>query len=106
MIEPVKRITSDNYSSGFLYDDELMGGITRSKEKPSVFIAFVMRHTTGEYLGYQNFNSLDQAIDAINSVERSWVYQPVSGCGACSEGEGKCKDRLCTRRNPDAAPSS
>ena len=112
----MKKLTSENYSKGFLIDEDLMAGVTANSQAdtsvktPAVasvlapekslegapektddlqsFSAYVLRHTTGEYLGFQNFPTLEEALFRINSIPRDWVYESSSGCGAC--GEGNC----------------
>jgi hypothetical protein len=83
-------LNADNYSKGFLVDEELMGGVTKNPEREGQFVAFVLRHTTGEYLGYRPFSNLDDALAAINDVQRSWRYENTSGCGGDQCGEGNC----------------
>ena len=92
------QLDRDNYARGFLVDEELMGGVTEHPEQPGTFVAFVLRHTTGEYLGYQPFTSLDEALSRINSVERPWAFEKVGGCGGCEGGncgKGKCGQGAC-----------
>jgi hypothetical protein len=90
-------LNPSNYTQGFLVDEELMGGVSTHPEKAGRFIAFVIRHTTGEYLGCQPFDDLQQALHAINSVQRSWKFEKSSGCGGCADGscgkEGGCSRR-------------
>jgi uncharacterized membrane protein YgcG len=81
-------LTAENYSKGFLVDDELLGGVTQHPEQPGTYVAFVLRHTTGEYLGYQPFTDLEEALAVINRVKRSWTYEKTGGCGG--QGGGGC----------------
>lgn len=85
-------LTIDNYSAGFLIDEELMGGITVHPKIPNTYIGYVLRHTTGEYLGYEFYEDLNVAIKAINRVKRPWVYEVAGGCGSgnCGKGNGSC----------------
>jgi hypothetical protein len=80
-------LTRENYARGFLVDEELMGGVTEHPEQPGQFVAFVLRHTTGEYLGYQPFVELDAALEKINAVSRPWSFEKVGGCGGCKDGQ-------------------
>jgi len=100
-------LTLENYSKGFLMDEELMGGITESPEAPGTFVAFVLRHTTGEYLGYQSFTDLNEALATLNRVERPWMYEKTNGCGGCGEGGGcaggQCGKGACSK---GACPTS
>ncbi|MBC7691437.1 MAG: hypothetical protein H7222_06670 [Methylotenera sp.] len=83
-------LNAENYSKGFLVDEELMAGVTRDPEQEGQFVAFVLRHTTGEYLGYRPFKELTEALAAINDVQREWRYENTSGCGGDQCGEGNC----------------
>lgn len=89
------KLDQDNYLKGFLVDEELMGGVTQSKEDPGVFVAYVLNHLTGEYLGYRPFQDLNQALDIINGVQREWVFEATSGCGSGKCEGGKCKGEKC-----------
>jgi hypothetical protein len=93
-------LSAENYRRGFLLDEELMGGITEIAGESPRFAAFVLRHTTGEYLGYQEFNSLQQALETLNRVERPWKFEKSSGgCGACADGTcGKAAGGGCLKR--------
>lgn len=85
------RLTPENYSQGFLMDEELMAGVTEHPEQPGTFVAFVLRHTTGEYLGYQPFSDLETALQKLNGIPREWAFEKTSGgCGggACGQGGG------------------
>ena len=89
------QLTAENYAKGFLVDEELMGGVTEDPDHKGVFVAFVLRHTTGEYLGYQPFQELGHALQAINQVERSWSFDTVGGCGGCKDGS--CGKGACSK---------
>jgi hypothetical protein len=85
------NLSTENYSQGFLVDQDLMAGVTQDPEKPGVYVAFVLQHSTGEYLGYQPFNELSQALQVINQIPRPWTFEKISGgCGGgkCGEGGG------------------
>lgn len=86
------KLTADNYNTGFLVDDEVAGGVAEHPQKPGQFVAFILQHTTGEYLGYQPFDTLEAALKTLNEVEREWVFEKASscsgGCGNHGEGEG------------------
>jgi hypothetical protein len=86
----MEKFTLDNYSKGFLMDEELMGGVSEDREAPGTFNAFIVRHTTGETLGFQQFTNLFEAIRTLNSVERDWAFTPVSKCGSGNCGNGNC----------------
>jgi len=99
-------LTAENYSKGFLVDEELMGGVTTSPEQPGVFVAYVLNHLTGEYLGYQAFPELDQALQALLGVKRSWIFESVSGCGAGKCAGGNCKVGGCGKKLAPLAPGA
>ena len=67
-----------------------MGGVSEDRETPGTFNAFIVRHTTGETLGFQQFTNLFEAIRTLNSVEREWTFTPVSKCGSGNCGNGNC----------------
>jgi hypothetical protein len=83
-------LNKDNYQKGFLVDEELMAGISEDSAHPGTYNAFVLRHTTGEYLGYQPFTDLEIALRSINQIPRSWVYEASGGCGGGNCGDGGC----------------
>ena len=87
-----QTLTTDNYSAGFLIDEELMGGVTAHPKTVNTYIGYVLRHTTGEYLGYELYTDLGEALAAINQVRRPWKYEQAGGCGSgnCGKGGGSC----------------
>lgn len=94
----MSQLNAENYKKGFLVDDDLMAGITADPDHPGTYIAFVLQHTTGEYLGYQPFAELDGAIHAINRIQRPWTFEKLGGCGGCAGGgcgAGKCGQGAC-----------
>lgn len=74
------KLDKDNFQKGLLIDEELLAGVTPHPEKQDTFVAFIIRHETGEYLGYQDFSSLDDALATINKIDRSWMFQPLNPC--------------------------
>jgi len=92
-------LTPENFRQGFLVDEELMAGITEDPEQKGVFVAFILRHTTGEYLGYQSFPTLQPALETLNQIPRTWTFERIGGgcggacgTGGCSgKGGGNCK---------------
>ncbi len=87
-------LNPENYTKGFLVDDELMAGVSQNPEDPNVFVAFVLRHTTGEYMGYQPFSDLVTALATVNQIKRQWTFERLGGCGGCGEG-GTCNPGSC-----------
>jgi hypothetical protein len=99
-----KHLTRENYHQGFLVDEELMAGVgavTTPAESgaPGQFFAYVLQHTTGEYLGYDTLPDLDSALAAINRIEREWTYESLGGCDGTRCAEGKCKGGACKLYN-------
>src|SRR5689334_15510442 len=87
----IQSLNIENYTQGFLVDEELMAGVTADPEKADTFVAFILRHTTGEYLGYQAFSDLQAALDTLNRVPRNWTFEKVGGCGGeCGKEGGSC----------------
>ena len=76
----MKQLTQSNYAKGFLIDDELMAGVTEHPENPSVFVTFILEHQTGNYLHYQAFEKLNQALESLNQIPRPWTYERIGGC--------------------------
>lgn len=105
----MEKFTADNYKKGFLIDEELMAGITESEEAKGNFTAYVVRHTTGETLGVQQFTNLFEAIRTLNEIPRSWNYEAVSKCGGgnCSKGGcGKNGGGCGKKSNSEETPST
>lgn len=91
----MEKFTAENFKKGFLIDEELMAGISESTEMPGHFHAYVVRHTTGETLGNQEFDNLFEAIRTINDIQRDWTYEAISKCGGGNCGSGKCGTGSC-----------
>lgn len=86
----MKLLTRENYSKGFLVDDEVIGGVTEMAPEPGqakVFSAYVSHYLTGETYLYQEFDNLDAALDHLATVERQWRYEAI-GCGSKKSGSG------------------
>ena len=92
----MNKFTAENYNSGFLLDEELMAGITEEQNAPGVFTAYVVRHTTGETLGVQQFTNLFEALRVINDIPRPWTFESTKKCGGncaaggCGKNGGGC----------------
>ncbi len=101
------ELTSENFKKGFLVDEELMGGVSEDPDRPGQFMAFVLRHTTGESLGYQAYLRLEEAISALNGVERAWKFESSSGCGggACGSAGGCGPGGSCAVREGQGCPA-
>lgn len=89
-------LTPENFLSGLLVDDELLGGVSQDPQAPGKYIAYVLRHTTGEYLGYVPNLIQEEALALLNRVERPWAFESTSACGGCEKkGSGKCDGNQC-----------
>lgn len=94
------NLTPENYSKGFLMDEELMGGVAEHPTLPGKFLGYVLRHTTGEYLGYQDYSTLEAALAALNAIPRAWSFEKSSGCGSCADGNcGKDRGGGCHKKS-------
>lgn len=94
----MEKFTSENFKKGFLIDEEWMAGISESSEIPGSYLAYVVRHTTGETLANQSFDNLFEAIRALNGIERNWNFEAISKCGNGDCGNGKCGNGGCGSR--------
>lgn len=90
------KLTVENFSSGFLVDDELIASVTENPSAPGTFLAYVLSHETGEYLGYRTFPDLSEALNSINGIKRNWKFEKSGGCG----GGGSCGKKCSTGKCP------
>ena len=97
------NLTHDNYSQGFLVDEELMAGVTENPDQPGAYVAYVLQHTSGEYLGHQSGLALDEALALINRIPRAWIFEKTKGCDGGKCAEGKCKGEGCKVFDKNAA---
>lgn len=96
-------LTEQNFNQGFLVDEELMAGVTENPDQPGTYAAYVLRHTTGEYLGHQSCATLGEALALINRIPRAWVFEATKGCDGSTCEEGKCKGEGCRAFDKNAA---
>ncbi len=77
-----------------------MAGVTENPDKSGGFAAFVLKHESGEYLGYRVFPTLEAALEQINSIPRSWAFEKVGGCspGGCDNGSCGVSGGSCPRK--------
>jgi hypothetical protein len=101
----MEKLTIDNFKKGFLIDDELMAGISENTNGQSKYTAYVVRHTTGETLGFQEFSDLFEAIRALNDIPREWAYEAISKCGGGNCGTGACKNGGCGKKSKSETSS-
>ena len=102
----MEKFTAENFKKGFLVDEELMAGITESPDAPGLYTAYVVRHTTGETLGTQQFTNPFEAIRTINEIQREWNYEAISKCGGGNCGSGKCAAGACGMKKEAAGSSA
>lgn len=88
-------LTPLNFQKGFLVDEAWMAGVSQDPEQTESFVAFIIEHTTGEYVGAQRFSQLSEALDALNQLPRSWAFEKIGGCGSGACGEGDCGTSSC-----------
>ncbi len=106
-MEPITALTPENYAGGFLVDEDLMAGVATHPEENGQFIAFVLQHSTGEYLGYQAFPSLELALRAINQIPRAWTFEKLGGgCGGGNCATGGCATGGCAKSSTLSCPQS
>ena len=92
----VRKLTEKNYRGGFLVDEELMAGVGQEEGGGTGFFAYVLRPETAEYLGYEIYPTLGEALEAINRIPRDWAFENMGGgCGGEKCAEGKCKGEKC-----------
>jgi hypothetical protein len=94
------KLTRDIYKKGLLVDDELVGGVAEDPDRPDGFIAYVLHHTTREYLGYDRHPDLEKTLKAVNSVHRDWKYEKSSGYGGGDCSTGGCSRKKCDESCP------
>ncbi len=84
------KLTLENYKKGFLVSNGQIGGVAEMAE--GVCSAYVSDQVTGETLYYQEFESVEPALVALNQMEYDWTYETISGggCGSGSCGTGAC----------------
>ena len=89
-------------------DEELMAGISELQDAPGNFTAYVVRHTTGETLGVQQFTDVFEAIRTLNEIPRTWNFEAVSRCGGGNCGTGACGKNGggCGKKSANADASS
>ena len=97
-------LTELNFRRGMLLDDEWLAGVSEQKPTSGVpspkktYLAFVVDYLTGESLGQRSFDSLREALEAVNGLPRSWRFESTQGCGSPECGpEGKCGTQTCPK---------
>ena len=93
------ELTNLNFGQGFLIDEELMAGVTELEDH-SGFAAFIVRHTTGESVGYHEFPALDQALAALSAIPRGWKFENSKSCDGDCASDGCGQDHCDTAQCP------
>lgn len=88
-------LSAQNYKKGLLIDDQVMGGV--SPLEGNRYLAFIISHETGEYLGAHEFDALEPALSALNRLPRNWVFEAATECGGCAKGA--CESGKCSKVN-------
>ena len=87
MKRDLNLLDSKNFKKGFLVDDQLMAGVALHESR---YLAFVLNHQSGEYLGYSLYKGLQEALGAINVIQRNWNFE-ATGCSDGGCNHAKCK---------------
>ena len=81
-----------------------MAGVSAHPEEQGQFVAFVLRHSTGEYLGYQTYPQLEAALTAINRIPRNWAFEKTGGCSGGECATGGCATGGCSKKSSSLCP--
>lgn len=111
MLTPFMPLHKENYQRGFLIDDHWMAGVADDPDFPGCFLAYVVDHPSGEMISTHRFNSLEEALRALQRLNRRWVFQSTQNCGddGCSGekcGPDKCKREACSIYRPQPERAS
>ena len=83
-------LSLDTYKSGFLVDEEWIGGVADHPEKPGFYLVFILNHQTGEKVGSTEFATFAAAVSMLNAFPRAWIFEKTKGgCGG-GGGGGSC----------------
>lgn len=109
------RLNEINFRKGFLLDSEFMAGITETQAagenaagNASSFSAFIVNHETGEYVAFQEFTAVSEALSWLYSHPRPWQFEFTSVCGGCNkqvENGGACPGGVCSKADPSKPAS-
>lgn len=93
---PGAQLTAETFRKGFLIDEELMAGVSENPDKPGEFMAFLVENATGEVVSVAKHESLESALEAVNSLPRDWAFEsPSGGCGSGQCSGGGCSGGGC-----------
>ena len=85
------QLTLGNYRKGFLVDENWLAGVSPSEnpDQPG-FAAYVVNHLEGTLLAQTIYPTANEAITALNSIRRNWIYESAHQCGGGKCGKGGC----------------
>lgn len=88
-------LTAQNFEKGFLVNETLMGGI--SQQESGVYLAYIVDHEEGGLVYEHEFPTLDLALNALNSMEKTWAFESTKSCDSedCGKPGGGCKGSSC-----------
>jgi hypothetical protein len=80
-------LTATNYLKGFLTGGEgLLGGVAPHPLQNGAFMAYILDPETAEYQATYASPELVLALRWINAQRPDWIYESVSNCGGCEDG--------------------
>ena len=91
--EKIRTLSLENYSTGFLVDDEFLAGVSENPDAPGAYLSFLVKQETGEVISLRNFEKLEDALKSVNELPRDWSYEKIGcgGGGGCGgHGDGGC----------------
>ena len=95
LMQPTPKLTIDNFKSGFLVDNEVIGGVTELDGAATpVYAAYVSHYLTGETFAYQEFEKVEPALEFLANIDRAWEYEAV-GCSAKTGAQTKTSSSSC-----------
>ena len=90
------KLTENNFRTGFLVTEEYLGGVTESEESLGCFNSFIVNNNTGEYVFFDEFKNLEDALATINQLKPDWEFESThEGCKGSACGPDKCKGSSC-----------
>lgn len=90
---PSTLLSSENYTQGFLIDNEWMAGVSEMTDpdaRTQQYLAYVVDLVTQSTVGAHRFSTLGEALDAIARIRSSWEFVPTTRCGQPGGCGGNC----------------
>jgi len=94
---PTSKLSLENYQKGFLIDDQWMAGISEDPDQAGCYWAFIVNHQSGEYVTAHSYSKIDDALIALNRVDRPWNFEATKSCGGGNCGNGSCGKENCSK---------